>query len=140
MMQTFIVGNLTRDPEKKATKDGSSVCNFTVAVSKIGVGGAKSAVYFEVSAWAKIGDACALYLKKGQKVVVSGEVSAHAFTGREGVPKAVLRLTAKNVEFFTEKPKQQETSVEPYMTAETYAKQDKLDFGFGKPESADIPF
>ena len=34
MNKVFIVGNLTRDPELRSTRDGISVCSFTVAVNR----------------------------------------------------------------------------------------------------------
>ena len=34
MNKLMIIGNLTREPELRTTKDGISVCSFTVAVNR----------------------------------------------------------------------------------------------------------
>ena len=36
MNKVTIIGNLTRDPELRSTRDGTSVCTFTVAVNRRG--------------------------------------------------------------------------------------------------------
>lgn len=105
MTQTIIIGNLTKDPELRSTSSGVSVCGFTVAVNRQGAKGESATTFFEVSAWREMGETCARYLRKGNKVAVAGEVSASAYTSRDGKAHASLRLTARNVEFLT--PKQQ---------------------------------
>ena len=108
MNQTIIIGNLTKDPELRSTSSGVSVCAFTVAVNRQGANGDNAATFFDVSAWREMGEACARYLRKGNKVAVVGEVSASAYTSRDGKAHASLRLTARNVEFLTPKQQQRE--------------------------------
>ena len=47
MNKMSIIGNLTKDPELRATANGTSVCSFTVAVNRKGKDGAD---FFRVSA------------------------------------------------------------------------------------------
>lgn len=105
MNQTVIIGNLTKDPELRSTSSGVSVCGFTVAVNRQVAKGESATTFFDVSAWREMGEACARYLRKGNKVAAIGEVSASAYTSRDGKAHASLRLSARNVEFLT--PKQQ---------------------------------
>ena len=52
MNRCFIVGNLTRDPELRSTRDGTAVCSFTVAVnrrSKNAQAGQPEADFFRVT-------------------------------------------------------------------------------------------
>lgn len=104
MNKTFIIGNLTRDPEKKTTKDGVNYTVFTVAVNrKKHADGAQDVDYFRVTAWRGLGDTCAQYLAKGRKVSVVGTVAASAYQDQTGSPRASLEVNAEDVEFLTPK-------------------------------------
>jgi single stranded DNA-binding protein len=65
-------GNLGNDCRTN-TVGGSSVVNFSVAVTE-GYGDKKKTHWIDCAYWGKGGEAVAPYLKKGQQVVVSGEV------------------------------------------------------------------
>ena len=70
MNKVFIVGNLTRDPELRSTRDGISVCSFTVAVNRRvrnAEAGQPEADFFRVTAWRALGENCSKYLSKGRK-------------------------------------------------------------------------
>ena len=104
MNKVFIVGNLTRDPELRSTRDGISVCSFTVAVNRRvrnAEAGQPEADFFRVTAWRQLGEICAKYLAKGRKVSVTGSVSASAYTAQDGSERASLEVTADDVEFLT---------------------------------------
>lgn len=104
MNKVFIVGNLTRDPELRSTRDGISVCSFTVAVNRRvrnAEAGQPEADFFRVTAWRQLGENCAKYLAKGRKVFVTGSVSASAYTAQDGSARASLEVTADDVEFLT---------------------------------------
>ena len=97
MNQLTIIGNLTRDPETRSTKDGDSVTNFTVAVNR----SSGDADFFRVACWGNLGENCAKYLSKGKKVAVIGSVYASAYADSEGNPAASLEVSAARVEFLS---------------------------------------
>lgn len=105
MNKTFIVGNLTKDPEIRTTQAGIPVCTFTVAVNRrLGANAEHpEADFFKVTAWRQLGQNCHLFLTKGKKVSVVGSVSASAYTGNDGQPRASLEITADDVEFLSPK-------------------------------------
>lgn len=114
MNKSIIIGNLTRDPELRATQDGTHVCNFTVAVNRrTRAGGQQEADYFRVTAWRTLGENCAKYLAKGRKVCVTGPVSARAYTGSDGMVRATLELTADEVEFLSARSGQSTSDFTP---------------------------
>lgn len=110
MNRVFITGNLVRDPELRSTRDGISVCTFTVAVNRRNTGAKAEpqADYFRVTAWRGLGETCAKFLAKGRKVAVCGSVSAVPYTAQDGTARASLELTADDVEFLSPKGGQQE--------------------------------
>lgn len=98
MNKTFIIGNLTRDPELRTVngQDGPvSVCDFTVAVNRkngrSNANGQQEADFFKVTVWRGLADVCAQYLAKGRKVSVVGPVSASAYIGNDGNARATWR-------------------------------------------------
>ena len=99
MNKIIIIGNLTGTPELRMTQSGVSVCQFTVAVN--GRRKDDGATFFRVTAWRALGETCHKYLDRGRKVMVCGAVSASAYTGRDGKPRASIEVTAEDVEFLS---------------------------------------
>jgi single-strand DNA-binding protein len=85
-------GVLGRDCEVRQV-GGSSVLNFTVANS-IGFGDKKQTNWVRVAVWGKRAEGQLQdFLKKGQQVFVSGELSQREYQS-EGVTKTSLELNA----------------------------------------------
>ena len=104
MNKVFIIGNLTRDPELRSTRDGIPVCSFMVAVNRRtrnAEAGQPEADFFRVTAWRQLGEICSKYLAKGRKVSVTGSVSVSTYTGNDGNTRASLEVTADDVEFLS---------------------------------------
>lgn len=117
MNKTFIIGNLTRDPELRSVngRDGQvSVCDFTVAVNRRNGGngnnGQPEADFFRVTVWRGLADVCKQYLAKGRKVSVVGPVSCRTYVGNDGVTRASLEIQADDVEFLTPRQDGQQTN------------------------------
>ncbi len=108
--KTIVAGHLGRDPEMRYTQDGTPVTNFSVATTRRWTdreGGQKEeTTWFRVSVWGKQAEPCNQYLTKGRAVLVEGMVSAQAFKGRDGEPRASLELRADRVVFLGGRPEQ----------------------------------
>ena len=132
MNKIVIIGNLTGTPELRVTQSGVSVCQFTVAVN--GKRKDDGATFFRVTAWRALGETCHKYLDKGRKVMVCGAVSASAYTGRDGKPRASIEVTAEDVEFLSAIGHDAQSE-----QAET-AQQHDTEGGFTAVETEDLPF
>lgn len=109
MNRLTIIGNLTKDPEKRATQTGKLIAAFTVAVNE-GRGENKTTTFFNCSAWEKLAETVLKYTRKGSKVAVIGPVSARAYNPNNGGdPRAVLEVNAREVEFLSGKENAPET-------------------------------
>ena len=76
-----MTGNLGRDAEVRHV-GGSSVCGFSVAMTS-GYGDKKQTVWISCSIWGKQAEGqLPSYLKKGQQVAVSGELSTREYEGK----------------------------------------------------------
>ena len=114
MNKLYIIGNVTHNPELKNTPNGVPVCSFSVAVNRRD----KDALFYRVTAWRGLGETCAKYLQKGKKVAVIGELDLRTYTGRDGMEKTALEVTASDIEFLSpriddQQPQQQQQVPEP---------------------------
>ena len=102
MNKITIIGNLTREPELRHTKDGVPVCGFTVAVNrrKTANNQTPETDYFSVTAWRGLGENCARFLDKGKKVAVVGQISLRVWE-KDGKHGASLEVLADDVEFLS---------------------------------------
>lgn len=89
--QVTIVGRLTRDPEKKALPNGTSVVNASVATSRTWKDKndqkQEEVEYHNVVAFAKTADIMAQYLKKGQLVGIIGRLQTRTWDDKESGKK-----------------------------------------------------
>ena len=80
-----LVGNLGRDPEMRYLPSGAAVTSFSVAVNKSYTKASgekvKETVWLRISAFGKLAEVVNQYCKKGQTVLVVGELQADKDTG-----------------------------------------------------------
>ena len=124
MNKIILIGNLTRDPEIRATPTGHTVCSFDIAVNER-KGGQDSTTYFRISAWDKIGESCQKYLSKGSKVFAAGPLSARTYQANDGTTRVSLEVNANDIEFLSRKEeessyqKQERKAIQNEMTPVT---------------------
>lgn len=74
--KVILIGNLTRDPELRQTTNGQSIVTFGLATNRewMTKDGRKqqSSEFHELVAWAKLGEICNQYLKKGKLIYIEG--------------------------------------------------------------------
>ena len=101
------IGHLTADPTTRATNNGTTVCTFTVGVtrSKKNAAGDKESDFFRVNTWRQQADFCGKYLTKGSKVFVRGELHPSTYEGKDGKTRMSLDVQADAVEILPEKAK-----------------------------------
>ena len=143
MNKLTLIGNLTRNPERRTTGDGAVFTSFSVAVSrrKKPGSGQPETDYFEVAAWRELGEICFKYLSKGRKVCVVGPVSAAAYISRRtGQPCAALSVFANEVEFLS--PREEAAVPVSPESAPADAAQAPSDppSGFIRVDTDDLPF
>lgn len=109
MQKIVITGNLTSDPEVRATQNGVTVCTFTVAVNRrfVGQNGDRVTDFFRVHAWRQLGEVCGRCLSKSKKVAVSGELQARMFEAKNGEKRMSLDVQADEVEFLSPREPQE---------------------------------
>ena len=91
-------GTIGRDAEVRATPSGQSVLNFTVA-NNIGFGDRQQTLWIRVALWGRRAEGSLQnYLKKGQQVFVSGDLTQREYQANDGSTKTSLELNATIVD------------------------------------------
>lgn len=98
MNSVQIMGNLTRDPQMRATKTGRAVASFSVAVNRTysAPNGEQRELtdFVNVVAWGSLAEAVGNQLKKGTRVFVEGRYSSRSYETQDGQKRYVTEVTA----------------------------------------------
>ena len=75
MNNVILMGRLTRDVELNYSKNGKAFTRFAIAVNRIGEG----ADFINCVAWEKTAKTIAEYFKKGQRILVQGNIRTGSY-------------------------------------------------------------
>ena len=97
MNSVHIIGRITKDLEVKATSSGKSVLNFTVAIPRFRK--EDGADFANCVAWNRTAENMGRYLKKGDRVSVSGKLQSRNYEDKDGKKVYTTEICAEEVEF-----------------------------------------
>ena len=101
--KSFILGNLTRDPELRQTPNGQPVCSFGMATNRVytdGTGQKQEQVEFHnIVAWGRLAELCSQYLQKGRMALVEGRLQTHSWQDQQGAKHYRTEIIADQVQF-----------------------------------------
>ena len=135
--RVVLTGNLTRDPELRSLKSGTSVCSLRIASNarrKTSDGWVDKPNYFSVTVWGAQGENCARFLSKGRPVCIDGRLDWREWTGQDNTKRESVEIVAESVQFLgtpTDTPTGNGTQPEPEAAAVAASATDDPD---------DIPF
>ena len=97
-----IIGNVTRDPELRFTPSGQAVANFGVAVNRKWQNRTtneweEATSFFDVVAWAKLGENVSESCPKGTRVVVTGRLDQRSWDTDGGDRRSKVEIVADEV-------------------------------------------
>jgi single-strand DNA-binding protein len=95
------VGNLTREPELRFAPSGTVVCSTSLAVEHPKTpgdwAGERVTEFYELMIFGSLGEHVAESLKKGNRVLVTGNAEIEHWTDREGRPRMTKRIIANAI-------------------------------------------
>ena len=98
--KVILIGNLTSDPELKQTTGGVSICNFSIAVNrKMKVQGGNDCDFINIVAWRSSAEFVARYFRKGNSILVCGELQTRNYTNSQGQKVYITEVVASEVSF-----------------------------------------
>ena len=100
-MHISVKGNLGSDPDLKFSKNNTAYCNFSLAYTpRKQVNGEwkdGETNWFKVVVFGTKAEAVADNFKKGDSVLVIGDMAQSTYTDKEGNEKTSMEITAKEV-------------------------------------------
>lgn len=101
--KAILIGNLTRDPEKRALPNGTVVTSLALATNRVWKdrdgNKQESTDYHNVVVFGRPAETAAQYLKKGQSVYVEGRIQTRSWDDKDGTKKYRTEIVADTVQF-----------------------------------------
>lgn len=121
-MNTICVyGRVASDVTVNTVSNGRNVANFRVAsrTRRKSNGGDNDYItnFYSVSAWGALADQASKYLKKGNRVAVSGEFVIRSYKGNDGLDHFAHEIDASGIDLVETKSESGNTTAEPAATA-----------------------
>jgi single-strand DNA-binding protein len=104
MNKCILIGNLTKDPDLRTLPStGTSVCNFTVAVTRrfANQQGEREVDFIPVVVWRTQAENCAKYLRKGSQVAVWGSIQTRTYEAQDKTRRYITEVVAEEVKFLS---------------------------------------
>lgn len=99
MNSIIVMGRLTKDPEVSSSTSGTTFARFSIAVDRrYKKDGEQDADFFNCTAFNKKAEFVEKYIKKGTKVVVSGEMRMDRVT-KDGNTTTYPKIMVSDIEF-----------------------------------------
>lgn len=90
------IGRLGRDAEVRHTSAGNPVTTFAVAIDE-GFGERKTTTWIDCAMFGERGEKIASYIRKGDRIGVTGSIRLDTYTTRDGVEKSKVALRVQDV-------------------------------------------
>lgn len=136
-------GTVGRDAEVRYAPSGLAVLNVTVA-NNVGFGDKQQTLWIRVALFGKRAEGqLQNYLKKGQQVFVSGELTQSEYKANDGTTKTSLELNANIIDLIGKKNEasQPQQNYQPSGVREQApVRQEASHDNFDVPYDDDIPF
>lgn len=110
--KVILIGNMVADPELKQSATGVSVCSFNIAVNrKMAKNGEVD--FFNIVAWRQQAEFVCNYFKKGQAILVCGQLQTRSWTDKQGNKRTTVEVVADEVAFVGNKGGNEEREDKP---------------------------
>ena len=112
--RVVISGELLSDPPLRTTRRGVAVTNFTIVSSRYDSQNQEDnrpreeKSYIRIVAWSALAEHCHRLLRKGDPVVIIGELQSANVSTQEGT-EPIVQVNAKWIQFPPAAPEQEET-------------------------------
>ena len=100
--KVILVGNMTAAPELKQTTSGTSVCTFSIAVNRRftrSEQGQQTVDFINIVAWRQSAEFVSRYFKKGNPILVCGQLQTRTWTDNQGQKRYATEVIADEVTF-----------------------------------------
>lgn len=96
---TILQARLVKDVELKTTTSGISVVNFTIAWNRKINDDNEKTLFMDCEAWRGTADLIYKHFKKGNEIIVEGELYTNTYQTENGENRHTIRLNVNQVHF-----------------------------------------
>ncbi len=100
--KVILLGNLGADPELRYTNSGTAVANFRIATNERWTDrngeSQERTEWHNIVAWAKLGEICGKYLKKGKPVFIEGRLQTRSWEDQSGNKRYTTEIVAQTMQ------------------------------------------
>ena len=112
--KVILIGNMTADPEIKTTTSGVSVCSFSIAINrKFRKEGESECDFINIVAWRQQAEFVSKYFKKGNPILICGQLQTRNYTDNQGQKRYVTEVVADEVSFVAPAQNEQKPAQTP---------------------------
>ena len=116
--KVILMGRLCADPELKQTQSGVAVTSFNLAVDRKGkTGEEKVCDFITVVAWRQTAEFICRYFKKGQAILVCGELQTRTWQDSNGNKRSATEVVAAEATFCESKNSSEGNNTAPKQNA-----------------------
>ena len=141
--KVFLIGNLGKEPDIRATSSGQTVASFSVATSekfknKNGETEERTE-WHNVVLWGKLADVARDYLHKGKSVYIEGRIQTRKWQDKDGKDRWSTEIIGDRMQLLSPK-KENDDKGYPASWDETGTKDEGLSDFADAPDLDDLPF
>lgn len=97
--KVIIAGNLTRDPELRATQSGTSVVSITIAVNEKQSKDETRTSFISCDSFGKTAENISKYFGKGKPIFIEGRLRQDNYEDKNGVKQTKTKVIIEKFEF-----------------------------------------
>ena len=100
--KVILMGNMTADPELRQTTSGISICSFSIAVNRRSSKteqNQQSVDFINIVAWRQQAEFVSRYFKKGNPILVCGQLQTRTWTDQQGQKRYATDVVADEISF-----------------------------------------
>lgn len=113
MNRVILIGRLTRDPELRYTRGNTAIAMFNLAVDRrVKDDGTKETDFIVCKCFNKLAENLAKFQKKGNLISLVGRIRTDSYDDKDGKRKYTIEVVADEIQFLSQKQKQEEPSNE----------------------------
>jgi len=103
MNKALLFGNVGKDPEVKRLESGNIVAKFSMATNKSYTNKSgekvKETSWHNIVLWGKLAELAEKYVKKGDSIIIEGEISYRTYEDKDKVTKFTTEIIGKELHF-----------------------------------------
>lgn len=101
--KVILLGNLTRDPEMRTTANGTVICKFAVATSRVARNSkgesSEEVLFIDVDAFGKQGETIGRFFSKGRPIFIEGRLKLDMWESPSGEKRSKIFVVLESFQF-----------------------------------------